>query len=181
MPVSLRQPNNPTPDLVLLNALVVILNTDTQGNYNTQLAQSSQSGTGKELMFVQNKYKMSLSLTPASPYAVHLSSGKQSYHYAGGPRWRGGMYEALVQYYARWDTQPSSIDAIRAYLAADLERMKANIERNDSLASGGVAYAVSVPTIGLSDYKGQFDETFSGLTLIYRTMTLTIDILPYDC
>ena len=177
----LRTPNNPLANPAILGVLAGCLNQDAQGNYNTQLAQSSQSGTGKELVFVQQKYKMAMALKASQPYAVLLSPGKQHYTYGGGPRARMGLYEALVQYYGRWDVQPTSIDAIWAAMDSDLVRMQANIENNDSLVFGSVANAMSVPSISLSPYEGQFDHTFSGLVLPYRTMTLSIEVLPYDC
>jgi hypothetical protein len=55
------------------------------------------------------------------------------------------------------------------------------VQANSSLAVNGEAMAVSIPTIDLSEYKGELDEkTATGLTLVKRTMTLTVVVLPYD-
>jgi hypothetical protein len=166
----LRVSNNPNIDLRILNVLKQLLPA------NTQLAASSESGTGLEQIYIQNKYIMSQGSFPA----VHLSSGTQNYKKNSLRTYFGAM-QAIIEYYDRWDEQPITIDAIRANIALDLERMKANIETNDSLSFGGAANAISIPDMTLSAYKGEFDTQFPGLTLVYRTLTLMINILPYDC
>lgn len=178
--MALRTPNNPYPMALLLSVLGSCLN-QFQGVYNTYLASISPDGTGAVLTFVQNKFKMSQAMTAAQPYALHLSGGSQRFSYNGGPRNRDGQVSAIVEFCARWDTQPSSVDAIRATLDADIERMKANIESNDSLELNSMAHIVSIPAIALNDYKGEYDTQFPGLTLIQRVMTLGIQVLPYDC
>jgi len=169
----LRASNNPNTDLTILTVLKAILPT------NTQLAAASTSGTGSELIYIQSKYSMSLGMTAAIPIAVNLSSGHQTYQ-RSSQRTYVGILDATVSYYSRWDDQDSTIDAIRANIALDLERMKSNAETNDSLEYNGTNYAISIPTISLSPYDAEYDRTFSGLTLVYRTMTLGINILPYD-
>lgn len=181
MPVTLRIPNNPNVDSIVLGVLRNVLNLNATGQVCTYLAQISTSQTGLELVYVQNKYKMALNMTAALPYAVHLSSGKQRYGKMGGPKSFGGAFEAIIEYCARWDDQPSSLDTIRATIAADLERMKANLESNESLAFGGQAFAISLPTMQLSDYKGELNADFPGLTLVERTLSVMVDVLPYDC
>lgn len=180
MPVILRSPNNSNTDVAILGTLRSVLNLDADGTPCTYLAQLSQSQTGLELVYVQSKYKMALGMTATVPYAVHLSSGKQSYR-KNSLRTYDGSFEALIEYCGRWDDQPTSIDAIRATIAADLERLKANLETNDSLSYGGQAYAISLPSMTLSDYKGELDTTFPGLTLVSRTLSVMVNVLPYAC
>jgi hypothetical protein len=172
----LGSPNNPNTDHVILGVLKsLILNDPHSGQPNTILGQN-QVSLNTSLIYIESKYAMSQGPFPA----LHLSSGHQDYHYAGGPRTYGGVLEAIIEYCDRWDLQASTIDQIRANIASDLERMKANIETNDSLAYQGQNYAISIPRITLSPYMGEFDTQFPGLTLVCRTMSLTINILPYD-
>lgn len=92
-----------------------------------------------------------------------------------------GTVKFDVNYFDRWDEQLATIDTIRTQIDTDLAIMMHNIQINPSLAIGGTEYATSVPMIDLSPYKGEVDkETVPGLTLVKRTMTLTINILPYD-
>lgn len=165
----LRSSNNSNTDLVIMGVLKNILPA------NTQLAAGSTSGTGAEQVYIQSKYAMSLGNFPA----LHLSAGIQTYS-KNSLRTYDGTVTIIAEYYDRWDRQDNTIDAIRANIALDLERMKANVETNDSLEWGNQAYAISVPTIMLSPYNGELDTQFPGFTLVYRTMTLVINILPYD-
>lgn len=177
----LRTPNNPNTDNAVLNVLAaLILNDVMAGQPNTQVGLnqqllSAQKGKPVSLVYIQNKYQMSLGPFPA----VHLSTGPQT-HRKNSLRTYMGQMTAIIEYYDRWDQQPNTIDAIRAGIAADLERIKANIEDNDSLAYQGQANAISTPQMSLSPYKGEFDAQFEGMLLVYRTLTLSINILPYD-
>jgi hypothetical protein len=182
MTVTLRTPNNPDTDDVILDILKNVMHVNLAMQPCTYLAQISPSQTGLELTYVQNKYQMALNLTAAIPYAVHLSSGKQGYSKEGaGLRTYIGALTLLIEYCARWDENPESIDTIRKTVAADLERIKANLESNDSMAYQGAAYTVSIPSLQLSDYKGTLNYDFPGLTLVERTLTMQANVLPYDC
>jgi hypothetical protein len=182
VPVTLRNPNTPNTDLVILNTLKSVLHLNLAGLPCTFLAQISASQTGLELTYVQSKYQATLGMTAALPYAVHLSSGKQHYEKEGaGLRTYVGAFVCILEYMGRWDDQPGSIDAIRKTIAADLERIRANIESNDSLQFNNTAFAVSVPSMQLSDYKGTLNSDYPGITLVERTLTFMINILPYDC
>jgi hypothetical protein len=136
--MALRAPNNPNTDVIILNVLRNVMHLNLAGQPCTYLASidpggSDPAGTGLNLTYVQNKYKMALGISAAVPYAVHLSSGKQEYSKEGaGLRTYIGQFVAICEYCGRWDNQPDSIDAIRSTIAADLERIKANIESNDS-------------------------------------------------
>jgi hypothetical protein len=185
--VVLRTSNNPNTDDVILNVMRNVMHLNLAGQPCTYLASIDPGGndpaqTGLNLTYVQNKYKMALGMTAAIPYAVHLSSGKQGYSKQGaGLRTYIGSLVCLIEYCARWDEQQSSIDAIRKTIAADLERIKANLESNDSMAYQGQAYTISIPSMTLSDYKGTLNYEFPGLTLVERVLPITVEILPYDC
>lgn len=176
----LRNPNNPNIDATILTTLASVMHLNLAGQPCTYLAQISPDQTGQQLTYIQNKYKMAFAMNAQLPYAIHLSSGKQSYTKDGARTYDGQMM-AIIEYCGRWDEQPSSIDTIRAVIATDLERIKANLESNDSLSYGGTAYAISVPSMQLSDYKGTLNGEFPGLTLVERVLTVMINILPYDC
>src|SRR5258706_2135962 len=103
--MALRTPNNPATDATVLGALKQVIVP------NTQLAAGSASGTGLEQVYIQSKYAMSLGSFPA----VHLSSGKQLYQRDSLSEYIG-TFEAILEYYDRWDTQTSTIDALRANL-----------------------------------------------------------------
>lgn len=151
------------------------------GNFCTYLAQLSPSGTGAELTFVHNKFKLALALTAALPYALHLEVGRSHYMKDGGPRSYIGTMEAIFTYCARWDDQASNIDAIWQTMDADLERLKANLESNDDIQYNNAAFSVSVPSIAVGPYRGSENSNYPGLTLIERQMTAVVQILPYDC
>ncbi|GAC1471385.1 MAG: hypothetical protein PVSMB5_19970 [Ktedonobacteraceae bacterium] len=179
MPVQLRQPNNPYTDEVILGILRNVIHNNAAGQPCTYLAQISASQTGLELTFIDNKYQMILGMNAQIPYALHLSSDKQPYEKCGARTYEGGL-TAIVEYCGRWDENPASIDNIRRVIAADLERIKANIEDNDSLQFGNAAVAISVTRFQLSPYKGTLNAEYPGLILVERILTLGINILPYD-
>lgn len=174
----LRTPNNPNTDNAILTVLkALIANDPATGQSNTIIGQNLVTlGPGKDLIWIESKYKMSQGDFPA----IHLSSGHQIYSKVGGPHMYGGLYQAELEYYDRWDLQPTTIDDIRKNIAADLERIKANLEDNTSLVLNQQPHAFGIPKMQLSPYKGSFDTQFPGMTLVFRTLSLTIDILPYE-
>jgi hypothetical protein len=176
----LREPNNPYTDKNILNILAQLLPNDPvtlQPNTQVGLNQAPliTSNNPHPLFYVESKYAVGQGQFPA----VHLEAGEQKYSKNSRSTYTGELV-AIIGYYDRWDKQQNTIDQIRSNIAADLERMKANLEDNDSLAYNGLAYATSISPISLSAPKGEFDEQFPGITLVFRTMTLTINILPYD-
>ena len=180
--VVLRTPNNPTTDDVILNVLRNVMHVNLSGQYCTYLASIDPAQTGLAQTFVQSKYQMALGMTAAIPYAINLSSGRQGYSKPGaGLRTYIGSLVAICEYCGRWDENPASIDSIRATIAADLERIKANLESNDSMAYQGAAYTIAIPSMTLSPYQGTLNAEYAGLTLVERTLTMTFEILPYDC
>jgi hypothetical protein len=178
MPVTLRSPNNPNVDSVILTTIMNVMHLNAAGQPCTFLASIDPAQTGLGLSYVQNKYKMVLGMTAAQPYACHLSSGKQKYGKNSTFEWTG-MFEAIIEWCARWDENASSIDTIRTLAAADLERLKANIETNDALVMGGQGFTISVPSMNLSEYKMTLNSDFPGLTLVERTLFMQVNILPY--
>lgn len=169
----LRTVDNPNTDIVVMNTVKSIMLP------NTQLAASSQSGTGSELCFIQEKYKLYLTLKQETPaIAVNLSAGQQSYSLEA-QRSYSGTLDIEVAYYSKWSGLVEDLDTIFAGIAADLERMKANVEENDATEYGGTNHTIGIEKIVLSPYEGQLDDILPGLSLIKRTMTLTYNILPY--
>lgn len=165
----LRSSNNPRTDIVLLNALKPVLPP------NTLLAQLSTSGTGLERIYIQQKYQMSLGDFPA----LLLTCGQQNYTYASYGR--QGTVTANVFYYDRWDQQNSTIDDILGNIATDLNRMQANVEENDSVIMSNTPMITGIPSIGLSPYEGSIEaSSITGISLVFRLMTLQFTILPYD-
>lgn len=189
MPVVLRNPNNPFTDEVILGILRNVLHNNAAGQPCTYLAQIDPGNpsatpplapqTGLSLTYIDNKYQMALNMTAQIPYALHLSSDKQPYEKHGARTYEGGL-TAIIEYCARWDENPASIDNIRKTIALDLERIKANIEDNDSIQFGNAATAISVTQFHLSPYKGTLNAEYPGLILVERQLTLGINILPYD-
>jgi hypothetical protein len=169
----LRDPNNPNPDIVVMSTVKSIMLP------NTQLALSSQSGTGQELVFIQEKYKMYLTLKQDTPTsAINMSSGLQE-HVPEGQFAFSATLDINVEYCSKWSGQFEELDDIWKNAAADLERMKANIQENDDTHYGGTNHTIGLAKLVLSPYEGLLDDTFPGLSLIKRTMTLSYNIMPY--
>lgn len=169
----LRDSNNPNTDIVIMSTVKPILLP------NTQLAASSQSGTGDELCFIQERYKMYLTLKQDTPTsAVNLSVGQQI-HTQEGQFAYGGTLDIDVTYYSKWSGLIEDLDAIFADIAADLERMKSNIQENDQTEYGGTNHTIGLSKVVLSSYDGQLDDALPGLSLIKRVMTLSYNIMPY--
>jgi hypothetical protein len=158
-----------------------IIHLNVAGQPCTYLAQISTSQTGQELTYVQNKYKMVLAMSAAFPYALHIESGRSHFIKEGGPKVYIGTLEIIFTYCGRWDDQASSIDAIWQTMDDDLERLKANLESNDSVQYGNAAFTVSVPSIGVDPYRGSLNTEYPGLTLVERKFTAMAGIAPYDC
>src|SRR5882762_1808139 len=169
----LRTANNSNTDIAIMTLIKPIMLP------NTQLAASSQSGTGSELCFIQKKYKMYLTLKQDTPIiATNLSSGQQTY-LLEAQRSYSGSIDINVEYYSKWSGLFEDLDTIYAGIAADLERMKANIEENDAIEYGGANHTISIEKIVLSPYDGMLDDALPGLSLIKRIMTITYNVLPY--
>lgn len=174
----LRSPNNPNTDIAIMNTLkTLLINDRVSGQPNTQIGIDQQT-LGVPLVFVQQKYKMSLLMSQTSPLALLLTSGHQSYARRGQSVFEGSL-SIMVDYYSRWDDQDSTIDGIWASIAEDLELIKANLEDNDSTAYNSSNQTMSVPQILLTPYESEYDKTFPGLSLVYRRMTIVYNLLPY--
>jgi hypothetical protein len=170
----LREINNPNPDIAIMTLLKSILPT------GTQLAATSQSGTGDELIFVQEKYKMSLVLRQdESTSAVNISASTPQEYALEAQRSYSGLLTIDVSYYTKWTGNNEDIETQWADISADLERMKANIEEQDATEYQGTNHTISLEKIALSPYNEQFDDSVPGITPIKRVMTVTYNILPY--
>lgn len=155
---------NPNTDRVIMNAMAQIAPTSTN-----LLAMGGQ-------VLIQSTYQLSLGNFPA----FHLTVGQQK-HSVVSMNVFDGVVHIVGNYYDRWDQQPQTIDSIRANIDADLQIIMTNIQHNSSLVIDNVAHAVSIPVIELSSYEGEVDwKTVSGMVLIKRSITFTVNILPYD-
>ncbi len=172
--MTLRTPNNPLSESVLLGALPPLLAP------NTQLALGSPSQTGIELFYVQRKYDLCQGSFPA----VLLSSGQQEVVRCSLTTYCG-THSVFVDYCDRWDRQSLPIDTIRLDIAADLERMKANIETylqtHQGLTINATLYPISILAMQLSGYTKAIDVlAAAGFAIGFRRLVLTFNLLPYS-
>ena len=125
---------------------------------------------------IQNSYVLAQAVYPA----VLLFADDQRHNIQSTSTY-DGYVKICIEYYDRWDRQPATIDAIRANINADLQQMMTNLQHNSSLVVGTTTHAVSLNPIKLSSYKGEIDwKLVPGLTLVKRSMDVTVNILPYD-
>ena len=158
--------NNPTPDSVILAQMKVII--PGYPVQNTVLLPAN--------IFIQNTDALQLPTT--SFPAMNLKSGRQRYKRIGEEY--DGTLETTATYYDRWDTQNATFDAIWKGICTDLERVAANLQSNDSLTNGGVAYTTSMLEMSFSDYTKEVDTTtVPGLTLVKRDLVCTWNVLPF--
>lgn len=150
---------------------------DNEKNILNALATITQVGTGisPSAVYVNNRYRMSLGDFPA----IQITSGAQTHVRQSTYTYDGAM-QAIVEICDKWDTQPNTIDDIYTNLAAIAKIVKDNIQNNDNLTVGTQPNATSIPRIQISPYRGDIDDSFPGLTLIVRTLTLSVNILPYE-
>lgn len=180
----LRTPNNPTTDSTILAALKpVVLGLWGAGGVaqaaNTQLAVASVANggdaTGADRVYIEGEYALfDAALFPA----VNLYAGSQGYIRQSRRSFDGQMI-ANIDYYDQWSQGTRTFDQIRADLKADLERIKANIESNDSLTQDFTDYTLSTMRYNLSPYKGNIIE-YDGKKLIFRQLQVYFNILTYD-
>ena len=169
----LRSDNNNNDEVSLLTAIrLVALGYPTP---NTALALNSVSGTGMEVAYIQREYDM---ISTGTFPALLLQAGAQG---AGrmSQHTFAGQFTAILDLYNRYDAAATEFDAIRADLALDLNRMRSNIETNDSLATNGAALTVSLVKYTLSPYEGIM-RNIGNLQFIYRRLILTFNTLDYD-
>jgi hypothetical protein len=158
--------NNPTTDLVIMTNMKVII-----PGYPAQNAVLLPAN-----IFIQNSDALQLPTT--SFPAMNLKSGKQQYKRIG-EEWAGTL-ETIGTYYDRWDTQSITFDVIWAGICADLERVAANLQSNDSLTNSGAFYTVSMAEMTFSDYAKEVDNaTVPGLTLVKRDLVCVWNVLPF--
>lgn len=162
----LRNPNSPYVDSVVAGALGIVM--AGYPSANTQVGINSYP----------IRYDAAYDTYKGAFPAVLISVAAQHYQRASRSTWQGEV-TFFTDYYDRWDQRPDELDTIRANIAADLERMKANVESNESLAQNNTAYAISAYKHELSPYEGYFREV-NGMKLIYRRYTVSFFLLPYD-
>jgi len=175
MPVTLRSPNLQVPPAVLLAQVKAIL--PGYPTPNTALAAASVSQTGAELIYVRDKFALMNGAFPA----VNLRMGRQHRGRSSARTWAGTAL-VVVEYYNDW-TQNASLtkDAISIAIGDDLERMAANLESNETLTNNGTAYAVSImPPMSMSDDVPYEDTSMQGIHLLFRTLSVTFNLLDYD-
>lgn len=170
--------SNPNTDSVIMGALQQIL------PVGTSLLSKNPAGTvlpDGTILTYGPVYVEDEGLMGRGPFpALLLHAGSQVYTRNSTSTY-DGVATINCEYADKWDSQPNTITAVRNGIKADLEIMKHNVGRNESLQIGLTAYAVSVPRISLSPYMGMFDEKLvPGFTIVKRVMQLTINVLPYD-
>jgi len=165
-----RAPNNPYPAITVLGAIRQVIVP------NTRLTEANPSDpTGLSQVYIRHRYQMMAGAFPA----VNLQTGQQQFRIWSNRVWTG-ILPVLIQYYDRWDQQPNTIDDILVRMDTDVEAIKANLETNDSLVVSGTAYAVSIPEILISPDLGELDSRVPGISLVYRTITAHVQMMPYD-
>ncbi len=166
----LRSPNTPVPSSTLLAAMRAVIPPDTRLPSVT-----TSDPTGLSQVYVRDLYRLSRGAFPA----VNLTTGPQTFTLA---TYRGyeGLISVQVAYYDRWNESPQTIDAIRRALDDDLERIRANLESAQTLVANGQALTVAMPHLTIGPDKAELDQTFPGITMVYRTLTASYVVLPYD-
>lgn len=163
----LRALNNPNDPLTLMSVMARII---AQG---TTLATMTASGTGYERVHIQDRDELAQAAYPA----ILLMAASSISNIQSNALFDGTM-KIKARYYDRWDTQALTLEAIKNNIYAEILRMEANIQSNNTLAYLGAARTVSVPTIEIADAP-DIDESIPGLKLVYRDMVMSVNTLPY--
>lgn len=170
--MTLRTPNNPNTSIVVMQTLRSLLPVD------TKLAETSVSGNGRELIYIQEKYKMALGMTTI-PIAVNMYTSSQE-RYRDALRAYSGLTTIEVCYYTRIDSQDVDFDALWAAMDTDIERMAANVESNDTTEYAGANHTLSLERLTIAPYEPELDTSIPNFTLLKRDMSLTFSLLPYS-
>lgn len=173
--MSLRSLNNPNDALTVMDVLKSIIAVDlSTGQPNTRIGEI-HAATGKDLIYIQSFYNMLIGPMPA----VHIEAAPQRYFLAE-QRGRAGQMIILIKYFDSWDNQPSTLDTIKSNNIADLMRIAANLENNETLTYNYENHALSIFELTLSGYEGALDNTtIPGKSFIRHDLTLVINIPPY--
>lgn len=170
----LRSPNNPNRDAVIIAAMKNVING--YPTPNTALALNSTDGTGQSVTYAEREYDM---LNTGVFPAVLLSAGVQGYTRQSRITFNGQLV-VDVDYYASYTNLTAEMDDLRAFIAADLELMKSNLEANETLVgSGNVALTIAIVHETLSRYKGMLLD-YNTLKLVHRVLSVTFNLLDYD-
>jgi hypothetical protein len=162
-----RNPNNPNTDPVVLAAIKVVA--PGYPTPNTTLLAAN--------IYIQDVD--ALQSPDASFPALLLESGEES-HTRIGEEYQGEL-PVVATYFDRWDTQTQTFAQIWANIDADLNLVMANLQDNPSLSYGGYTYTTTISRFKFSSYKEAIDkETVPGLVLVKRSLSMIVDLLPYD-
>jgi hypothetical protein len=155
---------NPNPDSVIMNAIKSI------APVGTRLASLGNP------VIIENEYLLSQGRFPA----MHIEADRQKYAPVGTNVF-DGTAKFVITYLDRWDQATVAIDVIRQNVKSDLETIMENLMHNSDLAVAGQATAVSISQYQLSPYRGELDSTtVQGMVLLKRTLTITVNVLPFD-
>lgn len=159
---------NPYPDIAIMQRMAALIPAGTEG----QTPLFVQKGGA---VFVQQKYALSQATFPS----CHIEAGAQV-HSRNSQRSHIAQIAVVIAVYNRWDQQLASIDALRADLDSDVRLIMATLQDNENLVLGGNAMATSIPRYSINPYRGEVDPDLAGMNLIFRALTATVNVLPYD-
>lgn len=176
MPITPRQPSNPALDSIILAAWAqVALGYPT---LNVVLANSPPNVAGHGPIYVQAKDEL---LTSGIYPAGYVRGGSQTHRRISSATYDGTL-PVLFDYYDAWEqrTDGLSFEQVRAQIALDLERIRSNLQENESLAIGfGDPLTVALLSCDLSTDDGILQDA-AGKKLIYRRLTCHYLMLDYD-
>lgn len=159
----LRSPNDPVDSSGVLSAVAAVIVPSTRFE--------QQGGT-----VLINNWAV-LNGANATYPAIVLEAGEQVSRRAAWRTWQASLV-VHIQYVDMWETQDNSIDTIWATLDTDLHRIKANLEDNSTLTTGGVAHALNLSDFWMSSYIGNREER-AGLIVVKRSMKFTAHMPLY--
>ncbi|MGZ6281719.1 MAG: hypothetical protein ACXWQ5_00230 [Ktedonobacterales bacterium] len=159
----LRSANDPVDALGVLSAVATVIVP------NTRFAQNN--GT-----VYTNNWSVLNSANATYP-AIVLEGGEQVSRRSAWRTWQSSLI-VHIQYVDMWETQDNTLDAIWAALDLDLHRIKANLEDNSTLTTGGVAHALNLSDFWMSPYIGNREDR-TGVIIVKRNMKFTAHMPLY--
>ena len=169
----LRIPNNPLDETTFLTKLRPVILP------GTQLALHSPSGTGGELIYVQQMFALTQGAFPAISL---YGNGEHTQRTATGSA--SGERTVVLEYIDRWDTQTLPIEIIRANIRLELDRIISNVQEYLTMYEGfdvsGTIIPVTLLDYSVEEYDKQpIDKYDLGMTLGAAKLFLTFAIHPY--
>lgn len=179
--VVLRTPNTPASDPILLAAVrTVMVGYPTP---NTLLAQTSSDGTGLSAtdnrVFIRDKWRL---VAQDHWPAANLSMGGEQHRKRNSrSTYTADPIHVRIDWFNRWDQRPDTITDLFNEAAADVERIAANLESNETLTIGATSYAINIIEMIFPDDSEEIDEkSLPGLQVVCRHLTVVYRALPYD-